>query len=99
MLGKSHAFVSRLLTSLLIKSFKNTIRVPYELDPDQDQHCVGHDLGPNCLQLLPLARKELRWTYTNEIGTIFSRAGLYTEVVDTYIIKKKTNLIWVTVSH
>ena len=22
------------------------------LDPDQDRHSVGHDLGPNCLQRL-----------------------------------------------
>ena len=36
------------------------------LDPDQDQHSVGPDLSPNCLQRLsaddkklPLARKEL----------------------------------------
>ena len=38
------------------------------LDPDQDQHFVGPDLGPDCLQRLselqkmknlPLARKEL----------------------------------------
>ena len=35
------------------------------LDPDQDRHSVGPDLGPNCLQRLwaegksPLARKEL----------------------------------------
>ena len=34
-------------------------------DPDQDQHFVGPDLSPNCLQRLsaddksPLARKEL----------------------------------------
>ena len=34
------------------------------MDPDQDQHHVGPDLGPNCLHRLPdevspLARKEL----------------------------------------
>ena len=35
------------------------------LDPDQDRHSVGPDLGPNCLQKLsadvesPLARKEV----------------------------------------
>ena len=32
------------------KSFRNPIRVSYGLDPDQDQHSVGPDLGPNCLQ-------------------------------------------------
>ena len=33
-------------------SFKNTIKVSNGLDPDQDQHSVGPDLGPNCLQKL-----------------------------------------------
>ena len=34
------------------KSFRNTIRVSIlnSLDPDHDQHSVGPDLGPNCLQ-------------------------------------------------
>ena len=27
-------------------------RVSNSLDPDQDQHFVGRDLGPNCLQWL-----------------------------------------------
>ena len=31
---------------------KNTIRVSNCLDPDQDRHSVGPDLGPNCLQRL-----------------------------------------------
>ena len=30
--------------------FRSTIRVSNGLDPDQDQHCVVPDLGPNCLQ-------------------------------------------------
>ena len=29
--------------------FRNTIRVSNSLDPDQDRHSVGPDLGPNCL--------------------------------------------------
>ena len=33
-------------------SFRYTIRVSNGLDPDQDQHFVGPDLGPNCLQRL-----------------------------------------------
>ena len=33
-------------------SFKNTIRVSNNLDPDQARHIVGPDLGPNCLQKL-----------------------------------------------
>ena len=34
------------------KSFMNTIRLSNSLDPDQDQHFVGPDLGLNCLQRL-----------------------------------------------
>ena len=30
----------------------NTIIVSNSLDSDQDQHSVGPDLGPNCLQRL-----------------------------------------------
>ena len=32
------------------KSFRSTIRESNSLDLDQDQHNVGPDLGPNCLQ-------------------------------------------------
>ena len=32
------------------KKFTNIIRVSDSLDPDQDRHFVGHDLGLNCLQ-------------------------------------------------
>ena len=28
--------------------FRNSISVSNSLDPDQDQHNVGPDLGPNC---------------------------------------------------
>ena len=30
--------------------FGNTISLSNSLDPDQDRHFVGPDLGPNCLQ-------------------------------------------------
>ena len=33
-------------------SFSNAIRVSNSLDPDQDRHSVGPDLGPDCLQRL-----------------------------------------------
>ena len=36
-----------------------TISVSNGLDPDQDRHCVGPDLGPNYLQRSRLATKEL----------------------------------------
>ena len=60
----------RLLTFFQIKfskfSFRNTIRASNGLDPGQDKHSVGPDLGPNYLQVisrqqkLPLASKEFR---------------------------------------
>ena len=34
------------------KFFQDTIRVTNGLDPDQDRHFVGPELGPNCLQRL-----------------------------------------------
>ena len=33
-------------------SFRNTIRMPNLLDPDQARHYVRPDLGPKCLQRL-----------------------------------------------
>ena len=54
MLGNTHALLCRLLTFVKFafskNSFRNTIRVSNGLDPDQDRHSVGPDLGPNCLQ-------------------------------------------------
>ena len=32
------------------------MRVANSLDPDQDRHFVGPDLGPNCLQRLSAAK-------------------------------------------
>ena len=55
-LGNFSCFWCRLLTFLKINflknSFRNTIRVSNSLNPDQDRHFVGPDLGPNCLQRL-----------------------------------------------
>ena len=49
-------FSCRLLTFSKLtfskNSFRNTIRVTKSLDPDQDRHFVGPDLGPSCLQRL-----------------------------------------------
>ena len=39
-------------SSFLKNSFRNTIRVSNSLDPDEAQHFVECDLGPNCLQTL-----------------------------------------------
>ena len=54
MLGNFSRFYCRLPTSFSNISFRKgyTIRVLNGLDPDQDQHSVGTDLGPNCLQRL-----------------------------------------------
>ena len=44
--------------------FQKNLQVSNNLDPHQERHCVGPDLGPNCLLKLsadnksPLARKE-----------------------------------------
>ena len=37
---------------LTFKSSRNSFRVSNSMDPDQDRHSVGPDLGPNCLQRL-----------------------------------------------
>ena len=56
MLGSFHAFL--LSADFFSKStfsknyFKNNIRVSNSLDPDQAQHFVRPNLGPNCLQKL-----------------------------------------------
>ena len=55
MLGNFHDFYRLLIFSKAIflkNSLRKTIRVLNSLDPDQDQHSVGPDLGPNCLQRL-----------------------------------------------
>ena len=60
-------------------SLTNFIRMSNKLDPDQDRHSVGPDLGPNSLkkvisrrQKLQLAWKEL----TNNINTLFNLISL-----------------------
>ena len=41
-----------LINSLLASCERNIIRESNRLDPDQDGHSVGLDIGPNCLQTL-----------------------------------------------
>ena len=64
-------FCSKL--TFCLKLFQVTIRVSNKLDPDQDQHSVGPDLGSKCLQWLPadnkaplvvkeLSKQHSRWT-------------------------------------
>ena len=45
---QSHDSVSRIVADFT----ECTISVSNSLDPDQDRHIVGSDLGPNCLQML-----------------------------------------------
>ena len=52
---KSSADISKLAFSN--NYFRNTIRESNNLDPDQDRHCVGPDLGPNCFQRLSAVDK------------------------------------------
>ena len=64
-LGNFSCLCCRLLTFFKInfskKKFRNIIRVSNGLDPDQDRHSVGPDLGPNCLQRLSADDKSSRW--------------------------------------
>ena len=68
MLGDFSCSCCRLLTFFKINFFKNpiknTIRLSNSLDPDQGQHSVGPDLGPDCLQRLSAGGKEERVDYT-----------------------------------
>ena len=54
-----------LLLSAEKKISGNTIIMSNHLDPDQDQHSVGPDLGPNCLQRLAVDDKSSRWQGKN----------------------------------
>ena len=55
--------------------FRNIIRVSNSLDPDQDRHPVGPELGPNCLQRLSvellLAWKELTYGMNEKLLILF----------------------------
>ena len=51
MLFNFNAFVDFSIKYNNKKSFRNT-QESNNLDPDQDRHSVGTDLGPNCLQRL-----------------------------------------------
>ena len=55
-------FYSKSTLNFSKNSFRNPTRVSDGLDPDQDQHSVGPDLGPSCFQRQksPLAWKELK---------------------------------------
>ena len=37
------------------------------MDPDQDGHSVGPDLGPNCLQSLSIDNKSCRYKLREEL--------------------------------
>ena len=57
-------------------SFRNTIRVPNILDPDQARHFVRLDLGPNCLQRLSADD-----TSRQRVNTISQNNGMYKFVI------------------
>ena len=62
MMGEFCMFYSGLIEVLKINFFsknslRNTIRVSNSLDPDQAQHFVAPDLGPNYLQRLSADKK------------------------------------------
>ena len=47
--------------SIKKKKIRNAFRVSNSLNPDQDPHSVGPDLGPDCLQRLSADDKSRRW--------------------------------------
>ena len=61
---------------------KNISRLANSLNPDQDGHSVGRDLGPNCLHRLsadnksPLGMKELKRT---QCGIQFTKIFLISQ--------------------
>ena len=61
---------------------RNTIRVSYSMDPDQNGHFVHPYLGPNCLQRLS-ARKQV--TACKERITHFLVVDTYGPVHETLI--------------
>ena len=46
--------------------FRNTIRLSNGLDPDQDGHSVGPDLGPNCLKKV-ISRRQKFFQHTDKL--------------------------------
>ena len=96
MLGNFSCFCCRLLTFFKINffkiSFRETIRVPNSLDLNQDRHCVGPDLGPNCLQRLSADGKE-RVKYIIYFKNHFYNHAFFTlgekTLFSTYSIWKK----------
>ena len=69
----SHAFCHLLTLSkqfFLDFFFQNSLRISNGLEPDQGRHCVGPDLGPNCLQRLSADNKEGKeFTVPEHLGT------------------------------
>ena len=58
----------------MMLDFLNTIPLSNSLDPDQAQHFVGPDLGPNCLQRLSatkVAPSGQRVKYKTNVDTTF----------------------------
>ena len=79
MLGNFSGFICHLLTFSKI-IFRNTCyQCQKSLDPDQDLHSVGPDLGPNCLQRLSADNNQIRVCNEN----YFSYFSTKTYVVGT----------------
>ena len=56
-------------------SFRKAIRLSNSLDPDQDRHSVGPDLGPNSLQRISTDDKRRRKQRKNVILMVSNSAG------------------------
>ena len=67
MLGNFSRFCRRLMTFFKINLFKKFFQEHYQsvkrFESNQDRHCVGPDLGPNCLQTTKVATSKERVNY------------------------------------
>ena len=68
---------------LWMLDFFNTIRVSYSLDPDQAQHFVGPDLGPNNLQRLSADNKISGWVWVQTVCKGYQKTTKVGEELNT----------------
>ena len=71
------------------------------LDPDQDRHSVGPDLGPNCLQRLSISRRQV--ANRKKTVHVLSKANgikiLSKTSICTFVLFQRTFLFYKTYSN
>ena len=83
----------RLLTFLKKKNFfenslRNTIRMSNSLDPDQEQHFVGPDPGPYCLQRFSADDKKSYCVYFRKFFDLDTRLVYIIPCIHHILIKR-----------